>query len=261
MLIKLGELFWKAKGFERIKIVNMVYKQMEKQVYVKTKKLIHLIEQRGHCYLRGQYKHRQSILIVSCALHRHTYVTTFYNYERSVIGCLCCSHDRVRSKSKNRALSQKTRSKMSKSALTRPNRKGKPFRWRNTSAYAKWRKVVLQNYNNQCAITGLVNTKNNFLEVHHFYNAKNYPHLVYNIKNGIVLTKEMHILFHKQYGYSFTTLDQFCDFLLFLHRTTKPTPISSQGGLENSQGSETRAYDPERIMKLHERLKKLELNL
>ena len=36
-------------------------------------------------------------------------------------------------------------------------------------------------------------------------------------------------------------------------------PISSQakpGGLE---GSETRAYDPERVMKLHERLEKLNI--
>jgi hypothetical protein len=31
-------------------------------------------------------------------------------------------------------------------------------------------------------------------------------------------------------------------------------PTSIQGELENSQGSETRAYDPERVMKLHERL-------
>ena len=34
-------------------------------------------------------------------------------------------------------------------------------------------------------------------------------------------------------------------------------PISSQGELGNSQGSETRAYDPERVMKLHERLERL----
>ena len=57
----------------------------------------------------------------------------------------------------------------------------------------------------------------------------------------------------------FNTLEQFCEFLVFLCRTTKSMPISSQGELENSQGSETRAYDPERVMKLHERLEKLDL--
>ncbi len=39
------------------------------------------------------------------------------------------------------------------------------------------------------------------------------------------------------------------------------TPISSQAHSEEWEGSETRAYDPERIMKLQERLGQIELEL
>ena len=37
--------------------------------------------------------------------------------------------------------------------------------------------------------------------------------------------------------------------------------ISSQANLERLEGSETRAYDPARIMKLHERLEGIKSNL
>ena len=36
-------------------------------------------------------------------------------------------------------------------------------------------------------------------------------------------------------------------------------PISSQAKSEDLEGSETRAYDPDRVMKLHERLESLDL--
>lgn len=39
---------------------------------------------------------------------------------------------------------------------------------------------------------------------------------------------------------------------------TISTPISSQASLERVEGSETKAYDPERVMKLHERLEQIE---
>lgn len=172
---------------------------------------------------------------------------------------MCCSKAKVSDKLKNRKFSQETILKMSKSAFTRPNRGGKQRRWRETFRYRKWRNSILQNYDSKCAVTGVSKEKNGDLEVHHFYNTKKYPNLIYNIQNGIVLHKSIHILFHTQYGYNSNTLEHFCDFLLFLCKIKKPMPISSQGELENSQGSETRAYDPERVMKLHERLEKLSL--
>lgn len=233
----------------------MPYNQTTKLVQEKTKKIFTLIEQRGHLYIDGQYKNRQSILIIYCPIHKNEYATTFYNYKRSSSGCLCCSKAKVSAKLKNRKFSQKTILKMSNSAYTRPNRGGKPRRWRETFQYRTWRNFILQNYDSKCAVTGVSKEKIGDLEVHHFYSTKTYPNLIYKVENGIVLHKSVHTLFHKKYGYNSNTLEQFCDFLLFLN--SESMPISSQGELENSQGSETRAYDPERVMKLHERLEKL----
>ena len=62
----------------------MVYKQTNKVIRKKTKKAINLIEQRGHFYIDGQYKNRDSVLILYCPIHENEYVTTFYNYKRSL---------------------------------------------------------------------------------------------------------------------------------------------------------------------------------
>jgi hypothetical protein len=234
----------------------MPYKQTIKTIQKKTKDIINIIYQRNHLYINKQYKNRNSILIIYCPIHDNEYKTTFYNYKRSRFGCYCCSKAEASDKLKNRKFSQKTRLKMSKSALSRPSRGGKYRRWRETFKYRKWRESVLKKYDNKCAITNISSKKDN-LEVHHLYSAKKYPDLIYNINNGIVLHQSIHILFHKKYGYTSNNLEQFCEFLLFLYRDEKHMPISSQGELENSQGSETRVYDPERVMKLHERLERL----
>ena len=38
-------------------------------------------------------------------------------------------------------------------------------------------------------------------------------------------------------------------------------PISNQATSEKVEGSETRVYDPERVMKLHERLEEVKIDL
>jgi hypothetical protein len=233
----------------------MVYQQKKEEIVKKTKKVMSLIEKRGHDYIDGSYQNRSSILVIWCPIHGNEYKTTFYNYERSLTGCLCCGRAQVSTKLKSRLFSQDTIDKMSISARIRPERLGgKPRRWRETHSYRKWRAEVLKIYNYQCAITGKKQTTKN-LVVHHLYGTTVYPHLVYHIKNGIVLHKEYHLLFYKKYGYGLNTLEQFLDFLFFISQLQKSKLISCQGELENSQGSETRVYDPERVMKLHEHLK------
>ena len=96
----------------------------------------------------------------------------------------------------------------------------------------------------------------------HLNSANSHPHLVSVVENGVVLTKELHLLFHKKYGYTKNTLFQFQSFLRSLLETqeSKSTPISSQANSEELDGSETRAYDPDRIKKLHECLGKISLS-
>lgn len=62
------------------------------------------------------------------------------------------------------------------------------------------------------------------------------------------------------YGYRNNTIFQFLDFLKFLMKDSiKSMPISSQVFQEWKEGSETRVYDPVRVMKLHERLGKIHI--
>jgi hypothetical protein len=59
------------------------------------------------------------------------------------------------------------------------------------------------------------------------------------------------------------TIEQFQTFLRFLleEQENQSTLISSQANSGGLEGSETRAYDPERVMKLHERLEELKTYL
>ena len=155
---------------------------------------------------------------------------------------------------------------MSTAAQERPSRGGKPRRWRETHKYRLWflsellfrRKAVVEAYGNLCAVTGRPAKTAGDLDAHHLYSTTTYPHLTYKVENGILLHKEIHTLFHQKFGYTSNTLEQFLSFLI---EFKKYMPISSQGELENSQGSETRVYDPERVRKLHERLEGIRLSL
>ncbi len=95
------------------------------------------------------------------------------------------------------------------------------------------------------------------LVVHHLMGTDAYPDLVYNISNGLILCKDIHENFHKLYGYRKVTITMFQDFLFGLLYLASFTPISSQANSGGLEGSETRVYDPERIMELHERLSKI----
>lgn len=241
-----------------------------------------LITNRCHVYIDGTYENRESPLIVYCPIHGNEHTTTFHNYSRSVTGMSCCGKKVVSEKLLKRQFSPETIEKMKIAATQRPARGGKPRRWRENHDYRKWREAVLKKDNNQCVVTGLKKEKIGDLEVHHLYGTKTFPKLALEVNNGIVLHKKIHTFFHQKYGYANNTLEQFLSFLLFLSKlfdskNQEFMPISSQGELQNSQGSETRVDDPllffalppeterglgseakNRIMKLQERLEQIQ---
>ena len=51
---------------------------------------------------------------------------------------------------------------------------------------------------NQCTVTGFKKEKVGDLEVHHLDETSTYPRLALEVDNGIVLHKEIHVLFHKK---------------------------------------------------------------
>lgn len=241
----------------------MPYKNPEefkKRIFEQT---LENIEKLGHFYVEGEYETKQSPLIIWCPIHFNEHITTFSNYNRSLTGCPCCGKAQVSIKLTNRQYSDETLQRMSEAAFERPLRGGKPRKWRKDVKYLRWREQVFKRYNFKCAITGVSKDQipAGSLVVHHLNGATSYPHLVYVVENGIVLTKELHLLFHKQYGYGKNTVSQFQYFLLSLLEKEESVsmPISSQANSGELEGSETRAYDPDRVMELHECLGRISL--
>lgn len=203
------------------------------------------INQREECYL------------IYCPEHDYPVETSYYNYNRSRTGCLFCGRHSASDKLQGRGFTEETLNKMKDSAQLRPNRGGKPRRWRETHAYRKWKAEVLEIWGNECAITGIKKTEGQLI-AHHLMGVSFRDDLTLDKDNGILIHEDLHLAFHKMYGYRKNTLAQFIDFIQKLSKKEIYVPISSQGELESSQGSETRVYDPDRIMKLHERLSEIQ---
>lgn len=156
---------------------------------------------------------------------------------------------------------------MRKQANKRPYRGGKPRRWREEQKYHNWRRDVFKVWQNECAITGTKNIKDNngnpVLVAHHLISASSSDKAAYNVKNGIVIHKDLHILFHKNFGYRNNTFSQFKNFLICLLNNEISMPISSQilsaqQSWADNNGSETTVFNTERINKLHEYLSEIE---
>ena len=72
-----------------------------------------------------------------------------------------------------------------------------------------WREAVFARDNWTCQVSGVRGGK---LVPHHLQNFAEYPELRFAIDNGVTLSKEEHAAFHKQYGYTKNTVEQFIKF-------------------------------------------------
>lgn len=68
---------------------------------------------------------------------------------------------------------------------------------RDSNQYKQWRLAVYQRDNYCCVKCG----SKDKLNAHHLKSWKNYPHLRYEISNGITLCEKCHIKYHQEYGY------------------------------------------------------------
>lgn len=221
------------------------------------REILELISRRNHTYISGRVTDsaRTSSYTIYCETHDCLIVNTHYNYTRSRTGCLHCGRDSVSAKHTGRTFSQETLEQMRVSARERPGRGGRPRRWRETYEVRVWTRAVREAWNNQCAVTGQANSPGDSVLVsHHLISAHDEQRLSVTVENGICIHRELHRAFHNTYGYTGNTVAQFQDFILRLRDGEIVVPISSQGESGDSQGSETRVYDPARIMELHERL-------
>lgn len=235
----------------------MVYKNSETFKKSQKNNALKLIEERGHIYISGEYETKDSDLEVACLEHKQLQTTTFTNYTRSKTGLLCCGRAQVSKKLNGRKFTAETIQKMIQANNKKPFRGGKHRKWREEHTYHQWRKSVLDLYGNTCAVTGVKAYENNKVVVHHLNGAHENPDLVNVTENGIPLLEEIHKNFHGIYGYTSNSLEDFQHYLLKLledQNKRQSMPISSQSNLGGLEGSETRVYNPARVMKLHERL-------
>lgn len=258
----------------------MAYVNPQDVIDKKTALTFENLRKREHQYVSGVYQNRESVLVVYCSKHDEKHTTTFYNYNRTSTGTPCCSNEARRQKLEGRTFSPETIERMRVANSQRPNRGGQPRRWRETATYRNWRTRILEVYNYKCTITHSSSEDERELVVHHLVGASSCYHLKYHPLNGIVITQELHTLFHNTYGYDRNTVEQFICFLdlllekvglipkntssaTLLHRkeSERSTRISSQASFQQEEGSETRVYDSTRIKKLQERLKEISMTL
>lgn len=80
-----------------------------------------------------------------------------------------------------------------------------------------WGRMIGEFYADTCIVTGLTKGETR-VEKHHIYNVFDYPHLKLNPFNGIILTRELHLMLHRLYGTK-VTADDLLDFFQKLKKT------------------------------------------
>jgi hypothetical protein len=221
-----------------------VYQNSDQVRLKKMQFFLNLIESRGHKYLSGDYQTKNSHLSIHCPKHG-PFETNFDNYRRSKVGCKYCGRNLVSKALTGRQYSEDTISLMSLAARNRPRKIREDSEWRSTQEYRDWRKAVRESWGHSCAITGTKGT----LDSHHIFTGSVWKEWKYSPENGILLSRAAHWTFHKYFGSKRNDLEQLITFTDML--------ISSQAQLENWEGSETRSYDSDRIMRTQERLAQL----
>lgn len=84
---------------------------------------------------------------------------------------------------------------------------------RNSGDYRAWRSNALVKYNQKCACCGTISTAENHLCVHHILNFNQWPKLMYDDNNSIILCRQHHTLFHNYYDYQDNDGEQLAQFL------------------------------------------------
>lgn len=144
-----------------------------------------LIPKRGYEFLNGNYQEKFSLLTLFCPKHELIWTTTFDSFDRSTKGCLKCGRESVSEKLTGRVFSDETIVKMRIANNRRPNRGGKPRKWRENAAYRVFRKEVFSIFKNECALSGLKKGLGSYspLVVHHLFGASSYEDLAYEPLN------------------------------------------------------------------------------
>jgi len=192
-----------------------------------TKELIEILAQsRNHKLLKMEnYTNIKDKICLYCYTCKNEFKTSVHSYKNAKkTGCKYCKKLCISNYNKNKIITLKTRQKISKANKNKPGTLNGKFglshpKWKggkydrlngsSTEAYL-WRKYVKKLYEYKCVITGC--TEN--LECHHLESWNVCKEKRNDPNNGVLIKKQIHLAFHKKYGYGNNTEKQFSLFCL-----------------------------------------------
>nr|AWX53464.1 hypothetical protein [Scotinosphaera sp. NIES-154] len=169
------------------------------------------------------YKNVKSVLTFECLTCHSTFECSVHSYKNArKTGCPECKKIKTSQTHKGKILSNETRALIGEKASQRTgslkNRfgenhpcfkggYGRDKKTRSTLDYC-WINGIKKLYNRKCVLT---ETKTN-LECHHLDSWNQAIDRRHDLKNGVLITHEIHKTFHKTYGYGNNTEAQFSAF-------------------------------------------------
>ena len=199
---------------ERLRKMSLA--QKGRIVSEKTREKLHLIHKGKHYSPRTEVKkgdifiNRRNRVNIECKICKKIFeVKKSHSKRRKTCSKKCFSqYQSIKKrgvKIHTDEFKQKLRARNWKGGITPENRK-----IRTSLEIKLWRKACLERDNFTCQKTGQIGGK---LVVHHINNFADFPELRTSIENGITLSKEVHIEFHKKYGKRNNTFEQLSEFL------------------------------------------------
>lgn len=81
--------------------------------------------------------------------------------------------------------------------------------WGRSSEDKQWYNQIFEQFNYTCFVSGRRNIP---LSAHHLNPYSRYPELRLDLDNGICISRELHLKFHREYSYINMTIEDFCEF-------------------------------------------------
>jgi hypothetical protein len=148
--------------------------------------------------LISKYEHTNQKLIFECFCGNiGSIMLTNLKYKHMIPLCKQCQLDKSYPKRENHYNWN--------SNLTEKNR----LAWGRNNEDKQWYRRIFEKFKYTCYITG---KKNIALSAHHLFQYSKYPNLRLSLDNGICISRETHLEFHKKYSYIDASIEDFCEF-------------------------------------------------
>lgn len=169
------------------------------------------------------YQNVKSLITIQCNTCSCKWTTSLSSYlNAKKTGCPGCKKSTISQIQTNKHISEATRKRISEKANKRPGSlkgvigekhpryKGGIARDLKKPSYADyvWKTGIRKLFNYRCVLTG-VRKK---LVAHHLNGFNKFPTQRYDLRNGVLIERNIHKVFHDRYGYGNNTEEQWVEF-------------------------------------------------